>query len=101
MLMLKIKVDTNDADYVEGEVLLTPELDKVVRKIAGVLRDGDWGNFQFIDFDRDEIHSMYHDLTVDEVETFLEACPNTENGFHSIESIKVRLVTEIENIFGG
>ena len=117
-LVLSIKADTNDADYVTQQTVVTPEqlaeLQPVFEAIAKFkpyktkTEDGqmDWthnhnwpmgdGNYMpRTDLGEKEPKEIYaKKLTPEQVEMFSDLCPFGEYGIHTIAEIKVMEVGE-------
>lgn len=102
--ILIIKVDTNDADYVENsqEVSLDQleELRPVFKAIKNSKKRHNWNVSEYRHSDEESPQEMYVNvLTEDQIDLMNEMTPATENGFHSIISIKLLTVLEEETLF--
>lgn len=105
-----IKADTNDADYITEETLVTdPKQIEIVTKMARLLKEfkpyksGTWthsSNFPWNDNVREDLgakpaEEIYKGLMPEEdLEYFKDMCPYGEYGIHTIESIRIITITE-------
>lgn len=87
---LIIKVDTNDGDYVIGinkisekNLALLIPLIEIIKKNKGCFEYGE----MFDCWDVNEVKG--YNFPKEIMEMFIDYCPSTEYGFHTIESITV------------
>lgn len=106
-MKIKIKADTNDADYIEKVSSISEEeLDKIRPLIKAIKKfkpykskvDGrDWShhhNYSYGECLREDLgekspRELYKGIDKEAFEIFEELCPYDEYGFHTVESIEV------------
>lgn len=121
-LFVKVVADTNDADYIESFTELeNAEAHSMVVRLAKALSEftpykgisvhykSEWThshNFPHSDYLRDDlgeksIYELYPEFTEEELVWFFEAqiIPYGENGIHTIVSIELVEVQNIEKLF--
>jgi hypothetical protein len=98
---IKIKADTNDADYITGINILNEEDLPTILKVIAAIKDFDSrtrrGSGQYNWFTgysygciRPGPRVVYEGvLTEEEIDTFDEYCPHGEDGIHTIESVEI------------
>lgn len=92
-LLLVIKADTNDADYIMSIKEITTDVLEKLKPIFKAIKDkdGDWPHGQSSD---STVRETYEDiLTENQIENFNSYCPYS-NGVHTIESIRVLTVVD-------
>lgn len=102
---LVVKVDTNDADYIEGHFQISnEEIEKLKPLLKTIGESEEDCNYPYGNCVRDESgKDLYSPIVGEEVCDFFEDnfLPWSENGFHTIESIKVlEVVSEIDLLTG-
>jgi hypothetical protein len=102
-----VKVDTNDGDYVTAFKSVSDEhLETIKPLIEKITANPERHNFPYIDYDQDAVYELYAELTelgsVVEydaaIDTFLDYCPDTINGFHTVRQIELYDVGHIESL---
>lgn len=99
--MLFIVADTNDADYVTGEYDITnnKELEELVRRVIPVIKKVErhnWTSHEYIDQTPKDLYEGK--LSDEDIDWFDEIVPRNEIGLHTIISIKIRIITEEEDL---
>jgi hypothetical protein len=90
-LHLHLVVDTNDADYASSLTKISPEtlakIKPIIEKLVIALGT-EYGTIQ-VDYVGHDPETLLTVLDNEEYYLLSEYFPSTENGFHSIESVKV------------
>ena len=104
--ILIIEGDTNDADYITSEHIVTNDnkVKELVAKVADALKavkkkTKEYGyKWNASEYSHDSSpEEMYKDyLTEDDIEGFNDLIPYGENGIHSINSIRILTVAKEE-----
>lgn len=101
-----IEGDTNDADYVTREEIVSEKDIEFLKKIGEALKNTpaqcyhNWGNSDYCDKEESP-YAMYKDvLTKKEIDNFNDNfCPYGEHGIHTIESIRILTISEEDKLF--
>ena len=95
--MLKIKGDTNDADYTTRESVLREEdYDLVVRFAEAIKNCKEWGNYPYSEYIDLSVNSVYPQFNEVEHDIFMDYVPF---GIHSIVEIEIHEVKVLEKLF--
>ena len=99
-----VRGDTNDADYITKETILTDENTEILRKVTKAIKQRNtdnndkpnWHNWDNSEFRRGSVIDEYEELlTEDDIEYFSdEFVPYGEHGIHTIESIRIVKIAE-------
>ena len=100
--LLEITVDPNDADYITSTYVLkenqTGILD-LMRKVARVIKTGERHNWEMGHRSRTPLHIVYDSqLTEEEIEIFNTYLPYGEGYIHTIVSITIYEINNIEKL---
>lgn len=99
MKEITIKVDTNDGDYIQEAIKIDEDiLNSLLPLINAIKRCKSEFNFGYGEASQEDVFVKYGDFPKDIIETFLECCPSSEYGFHSIKSIVVKPYVEGEKL---
>lgn len=122
MLYIEITGDTNDADYVSQINQISPEDLELIKPVIEAIKNFEpyqvdvpdpsypmkWThchNFSHGEYIRDDLgeksaYQYYTEkgITEEQFETFQEFVPRGEHGIHTIESIKLYEVSNVENL---
>lgn len=106
-LLLYIKADTNDADYITSLTEVTIEQLEALRPVFEALKGynergvkGDHENWPRSNWSDSCVEDLYEGiLTQEQITMFDELCPSGEDGFHYIAEIRLFTVTEDTEIF--
>ena len=95
-LILVVKADMNDADYVEESSEITEEeLEKFKPLIAAIKANKGYHNWETSEYGDEPPEDMYPEFDSRLLEKFGDRVPYGQYGVHTIESIKLlRVVSE-------
>lgn len=102
---IRIKADTNDADYIEKTNVLKDEDESLVRRWAEALKDGsnraEWGhNWPTNEFREESVHDLYEGVfTKDELYRVDRYVPYGEYGVHTVEEVEIFEKLNEERLF--
>ena len=104
---IKIEVDANDADYlINTSTITAKQLEQLRPMFAAIKRfipykgskEGMYfthdSNFPYGECCREDLGELpaaelYSDIDPETFELFMELCPNSEFGFHTVESVEI------------
>lgn len=98
-----IRVDVNDADYVQAFFPVNEKQIALLQKISTALKSipdiPNWNQEKY--YSGKDAHVLSDQLTKEEIERFEDLCPYCEGGFHTIVLIELFTVPEnaINTIF--
>jgi hypothetical protein len=105
-----IKGDTNDADYVTSENELDDLTEAMVRRVAAAIKlfgeemkakgrkygVANWPTSEYADGSPKQLYEGK--LDEDDIEWFDDMAPHGEQGIHTVESIRIVVITEDEDL---
>jgi len=95
-----IEADENDADYIsEMSDVKSDEDLEILRKVAGVIKKQSDGNWENTEDSKNPPAEMYKGLlTAEEIKKFDDFVPDNDYGVHTIVSIRIVEIKEIEQL---
>ncbi len=107
MKYVKVKVDSNDADYLETTQIVQDADIPILKKVGEAIKnfnsthprghgDYNWPRSEYRDSTPEETYEGI--LTEDDIQCMDDYCPYGEYGFHTIEEIKIFEITNLDKI---
>ena len=101
-VVLYIKADTNDADYVTSENKIQDGDLETIRKVCTLLKtEKPKGYYNWPSGDQGTPRDAWNEdqLTDEEIDVFNDYTPYGEYGIHSIEQVQIRRIEVLEDLF--
>ncbi|CAB4196701.1 hypothetical protein UFOVP1290_221 [uncultured Caudovirales phage] len=110
MKYIKIVADTNDADYIQTFREISEKELAYVMPLIEAIKNNKYSskspyNFPMMSHDyegsdSENVYTMYKDKSISKkmIEKFIELCPASEQGIHTIYSVEVYEVTSIQKL---